>query len=167
MRRCLLFLVSLALVLVSSGCHRGIAGSRPAETVTPPGATAGGQAGQTAGARGPRSLVCTFQDGQGRTIKLSYGKGRGHRGDWGWAHIVDKHIRGHWEDGGVVTTFPQAFGTRSEEEVQNLIRQALQQRPHMSHGRPLYDWKPRQGSYRVTVVVGEDQETIITAYPQR
>jgi hypothetical protein len=121
--------------------------------------------GARSGARGgSRTVVRTYSDGQGRTVYLRLGKGTGHRGDWGWLHIKTKHIEGIWKDGGVVTTFPQAFGTRSDAQVQELIGKALTTLPRPQGSRSLYRW--RGGGWSVLVVVGADG-TIITSYPQR
>lgn len=116
---------------------------------------------------GPQTLIRTFEDGEGNEIKLLLGKGTGHKGDWGWAHIVDKHMRGHWLDGGIITTFPNAVGAKTEADVQALIGKTLQQRPSQDRGRFLYRYPVPGTSYRILVVVGNDHETIITAYPEK
>ena len=112
------------------------------------------------------AAVRVYTDGQGRQIVLCQGRGNGHRGDWGWLHIKGKHINGVWYDGGRVTTFPEAFGTRSDGQVQSLIGSALMQSPTLDHGRRQYRWRPSGCRYQVLVVVSSDNQ-IITSYPQR
>lgn len=142
---------------------------RPTRTPTPrtESQTKTNSGTSTQSGSGPQTLVRTFEDGEGNEIKLLLGKGTGHKGDWGWAHIVDKHIHGHWLDGGIITTFPNAVGAKTEADVQALIEKTLQQRPTEDHGRFLYRYPVPGTSYRILVVVGNDHETIITAYPEK
>lgn len=157
--RQILSMLACAMLLILAGCRGGAAG--PASPAGPD------VVARSPGGEGPKTLVRTFANGQGRTVNLYQGRGTGHRGDWGWAHIVDKHIRGHWLDGGIVTTFPEVFGTTSEVQVQDLIGTALAQgRFRNQRGRDIYQYRPpgRRGS--VKVVLGSDG-TIITAYPER
>jgi hypothetical protein len=124
-------------------------------------------AGTTLAPRDPQTVVRTFTDADGRTITLYYGRGLGRRGDWGWAHIINKHLYGEWSDGGPVTTF-DVIGLASPEEVQNLIGRTLRQdaRPDpSSNGRREYRL-PVDNGYEMLVVVGSDG-AIITAYPDR
>ena len=107
-----------------------------------------------------------YTDGQGRKILLLQGRGSGHRGDWGWLHIKGKHVEGHWSDGGRVTTYAEAMGASSDERVQEVIGQALQQPASSDHGRWLYRYPVPDTRYEVLVVVGSDG-TIITAYPRK
>lgn len=118
------------------------------------------------GATDARALVRTYVDGQGQTIRLLQGRGEGGGGDWGWLHIKGKHVDGQWSGGGPVTTFPAALGATSDEAVQDLIGQALQQSPELERGRSLYHYAVPGTPYEVLVVVGNDG-TIITAYPER
>ena len=103
---------------------------------------------------------------QGHTDYLYYGRGSGHSGDFGWAHIKGKHINGIWYDGGIITTYPQAFGTTSDIQVLSLINKTLQDaHPKPSGDRTEFRYKPSGSRYDVLAVVGSDG-TIITAYPE-
>ena len=113
-----------------------------------------------------RDVVCTFHDSRGKNAYLYYGRGTGHSGDYGWAHIKGKHIDGIWYDGGIVTTYPTAFGTTSDVQVLSLINKALQDpQPKPSGDRFEFRYKPNGSRYNVLAVVGSDG-TIITAYPE-
>lgn len=113
-----------------------------------------------------KAVVRTFTDQQGHTIRLLYGRGTGHSGDYGWAHILAKHINGVWYDGGTITTFPKALGTKTPAEVINLIDKSLQDKnpDSQSGGRRSYVYFVPGTKNDVFTVVGADG-TIITAYP--
>lgn len=113
----------------------------------------------------PRAIVRTFTDAGGRTITLYYGRAVGRRGDWGWAHILGKHLRGEWYDGGPVTTFKEVAVT-TPEEVQDLIDRTLLQdaRPDAAAGGRREYRLPLSARHEMLVVVGNDG-AIITAYP--
>ncbi|NWJ48475.1 MAG: hypothetical protein HXX08_21675 [Chloroflexi bacterium] len=113
-----------------------------------------------------RSVVRTFTDAQGRTVRLTYGRGVGHSGDYGWAHIVGKHVQSIWYDGGTITTFPKALGTRSLADVLDLIGKSLQDKApdDQGNGRRSYVYQVPGTNSDVFTVVGSDG-TIITAYP--
>lgn len=116
--------------------------------------------------RPEKAVVKTFTDDEGRTIKLVYGRGTGHGGDYGWAHILGKHINGIWYDGGTITTYPKALGTKSAMEVVNLIGKSLEDKnpDNAGGGRRSYVYAVPNTRYDVFTVVGNDG-TIITAYP--
>ncbi len=111
-------------------------------------------------------VVRTFTDGQKRPIRLTYGRGSGHGGDYGWAHILGKHVNGIWYDGGTITTFPQALGAKTPEAVVDLIGKSLQDSsPNDSGGgRRSYVYAVPGTNRDVFTVVGNDG-TIITSYP--
>ena len=116
--------------------------------------------------KGEREIVKTFTDAQSRSIKLTYGRGSGHNGDFGWAHILGKHVNRIWYDGGTITTFPQAVGTRTPEEVVDLIGRSLQDKKpdDQGGGRRTYSYEVPKTNKDVFTVVGSDG-TIITSYP--
>ncbi|HEX2914722.1 MAG TPA: hypothetical protein VH186_28230 [Chloroflexia bacterium] len=113
-----------------------------------------------------RTVVRTFTDQQGRTIKLVYGRGSGHNGDYGWAHIYGKHFQGIWYDGGTLTTFPQAVGAKTPQDVINLINKSLQDKnpDNTANGRRSYNYPVPGTNKDIFTVVGSDG-TIITSYP--
>ncbi|NWJ98326.1 MAG: hypothetical protein HXX20_21445 [Chloroflexi bacterium] len=116
--------------------------------------------------RSEREIVRSFTDAQGRSIKLTYGRGTGHGGDYGWAHILGKHINGIWYDGGILTTFPQAVGAKTPAVVVDLIGKSLQDKnpDNQSGGRRTYIYAVPGTNQDVFTVVGSDG-TIITSYP--
>jgi hypothetical protein len=116
--------------------------------------------------RRQQDIVKTFTDAQGRTIKLVYGRGTGHGGDFGWAHILGKHINGIWYEGGTITTFPQAVGAKTPEAVIDLIGKSLQDKnpDNQAGGRRGYVYQVPGTNKDVFTVVGSDG-TIITSYP--
>jgi hypothetical protein len=173
--RLLAGLTLAALLLV--GCAD--ADARPEQTAAPsPAATTArvatmmpaarvSPAAATLAARDQRAVVRSFTDADGRAITLYYGRGLGRRGDWGWAHIINKHLYGEWSEGGPVTTF-DVIGVATPQEVQDLIGRALRRdtRPDpSSDGRREYRL-PVANGYEMLVVVGNDG-AIITAYPDR
>ena len=113
-----------------------------------------------------KTVVRSFTDSQGDTVRLLYGRGTGHGGDYGWAHIYGKHFKGIWYDGGTVTTYPQAFGSDSPDQVVSLINQSLQDKTpdDAGNGRYSYIYAVSGTNYDVFTVVGNDG-VIITAYP--
>jgi hypothetical protein len=113
-----------------------------------------------------RTIIRTFTDAQGRTVRLLYGRGNGHSGDYGWAHILGKHINGIWYDGGTITTFPKAVNAKTPAEVITLIGKSLQdQKPDdEGGGRRSYVYAVPGTNKDVFTVVGSDG-TLITSYP--
>lgn len=113
-----------------------------------------------------KTLIRSFSDLQGRKVKLIYGRGTGHGGDYGWAHIYGKHINGIWYDGGTISTFPLDAGTRTPQEVVNLIQKSLvdQQPDKEANDRLSYSYPIPGRNKDVFTVVGNDG-TIITSYP--
>ncbi len=113
-----------------------------------------------------RAVVRSFTDDTGRPIKLTFGRGNGHGGDYGWAHIYGKHVQGIWYDGGTITTFPKAINTKSPEEVVGLIGKSLQDKSpdNAGNGRRSYVYAVPGTTRDVFTVVGSDG-TIITSYP--
>lgn len=99
-------------------------------------------------------------------MRLIYGRGEGRRGDYGWAHIYGKHVQGIWFDGGTITTFPRSVGTKTPEEVLELISKSIQDRrpDDEPNSRRSYVYQVPNTSRDVFTVVGNDG-TIITAYP--
>ena len=166
-----LLLASLLLVgLTLAGCATGAGGpggqgsfrSRFATPTAPP-AAASPRA--TVANISPRAVVRTFTDANGRTITLYHGRAVGRQGDWGWAHIVGKHLKGEWHDGGPITRF-DVVGVTTPEGVQDLINRTLLQDSQpdaVGSGRREYRL-PLSAQYESLVVVGGDG-AIITAYP--
>jgi hypothetical protein len=113
-----------------------------------------------------KAVVRTFTDLEGRTIRLLYGRGAGHGGDYGWAHILGKHVNGIWYDGGTITTFPKAVGAKTPAEVISLIDKSLEDKTpdSQSGGRRSYVYFVPGTKNDVFTVVGSDG-TIITSYP--
>jgi hypothetical protein len=114
----------------------------------------------------PYTVVRTYADARGRTITLYYGRAVGRRGDWGWAHIIGKHLKGEWLDGGPITTFG-VIGITTPEAVQEIIGRAVRedgQPDDVARGRREYRLPVQNGRYEVLTVVGSDG-AIITAYP--
>jgi len=114
----------------------------------------------------PYTVVRTFKDARERTITLHYGRAVGRSGDWGWAHIVGKHLKGEWRDGGPITTF-EVVGLTTPEAVQEIIgRTVREDREPDDSARGRREYRlPMPGSrYEVLTVVGSDG-AIITAYP--
>jgi hypothetical protein len=113
-----------------------------------------------------RTVIRTFTDAQNRTIKLIYGRGTGHGGDYGWGHIYGKHVQGIWYDGGTITTFPKALGAKTPEQVVDLIGKSLQDKKpdDAGNGRRSYVYAVPGTNRDVFTVVGNDG-TIITSYP--
>jgi hypothetical protein len=129
-----------------------IATARPVRTAAPP--------------TSPYTLVRTYTDANKREIKLFYGRGVGRSGDWGWAHIVGKHLKGEWADGGPITTF-DVIGVTTPEAVQEIIGRAITEDrdPNSAaRGRREYRLPVPNTRYEVLTVVGSDG-AIITAYP--
>jgi hypothetical protein len=128
-------------------------------------ATAGGSSDLTA-VRAEKDVVRTFTDAQGRTIKLVYGRGTGHQSDYGWAHIMGKHLNGIWYDGGTLTTFPQAVGAKTPQAVLDLVAKSLQDPnpDNQGNGRRGYNYAVPGTNKDIFTVVGSDG-TIITSYP--
>jgi hypothetical protein len=126
-------------------------------TETRPPADRGTPAGQ---------IVRTYQAGS-RMFTLVYGRANDRSGDYGWAHIRNKHLYGVWSGGGPLTMFT-AIGVCTEAGVQDIIGRALNEgRRHAeSGGREVFTWAVPDTRYDVLVVVGTDG-TIITAYPAR
>ena len=116
--------------------------------------------------RAERDVVKTFTDVNGKNIKLLYGRGSGHGGDYGWAHIMGKHLNGIWYDGGTITTFPQAVGAKTPQAVIDLIGKSLQDlKPDAQPGgRFGYNYAVPGTNKDIFTVVGSDG-TIITSYP--
>ncbi len=142
------------------------AAARTTERATTVAATvAQGEADLTA-VKPERAVVRSFTDAQGRAIKLTYGRGSGHGGDYGWAHILGKHINGIWYDGGTITTFPKAVGAKTPAEVVDLIGRSLQDKKpdDQSGGRRGYVYVVAGTNSDVFTVTGNDG-TIITSYP--
>jgi hypothetical protein len=116
-----------------------------------------------------RTVIRTFTDMDGRSVKLTYGRGNGGRGDYGWAHIYGKHVEGIWYDGGTITTFPQKLGTKTPAEVLELVRKSVEQDnnpDNQDNNRRGYVYQVPNTSQDVFTVVGSDG-TIITSYPVR
>jgi hypothetical protein len=113
-----------------------------------------------------RTVVRTFTDVEGRQVRLTYGRGTGHGGDYGWAHIYGKHVKGIWYDGGTITTYPKALGTKTPDEVVELIGKSIQDKKpdDAGNGRRTYVYAVPGTNRDVFTVVGDDG-TIITAYP--
>jgi|GEM_PF-2404342 len=113
-----------------------------------------------------KTVIRTFTDQEGHTIRLFYGRGTGHNGDYGWAHILGKHVNGIWYDGGTITTYPKAVGAKTPAEVISLIDKSLQDKTPDSQagGRKTYVYFVPNTKNDVFTVVGSDG-TIITAYP--
>ena len=115
----------------------------------------------------PRTVIRVFSDARQRSITLYYGRGLGRSGDWGWAHILGKHLYGEWRDGGPITTF-DVIGVTTAEGVVEAIQRSLQDPdPETSDaGRRLYRAPAGGDRYEILTVVGGDG-AIITAYPDR
>jgi hypothetical protein len=115
-----------------------------------------------------KTVIRTFKDAEGRTIRLVYGRGTGHNGDYGWAHIYGKHTQGIWYDGGTITTFPKTVGAKSPEQVVDFIGKSLQDKnpDNAGNGRRSYVYAVPNTSWDIFTVVGSDG-TIITSYPVR
>ncbi len=113
-----------------------------------------------------KTVIRSFSDSQGRKVKLIYGRGTGHGSDYGWAHIYGKHINGIWYDGGTISTFPHDAGTKTPQEVVNLIQKSLtdQQPDKEANDRLSYSYPIPGRNKDVFTVVGNDG-TIITSYP--
>ncbi|MDB5078249.1 MAG: hypothetical protein JWP00_173 [Chloroflexi bacterium] len=113
-----------------------------------------------------KTLIRSFTDLSGRKIKLVYGRGNGRGGDYGWAHIYGKHVKGIWYDGGTISTFPQDAGTKTPHEVVNLIEKSLgDPKPDKTgNDRLSYSYQIPGRNKDVFTVVGNDG-TIITSYP--
>lgn len=113
-----------------------------------------------------KTVIHTFTDNEGRSVKLIYGRGAGHGGDYGWAHILGKHVNGIWYDGGTITTFPKALGTKTPQDVINLIGKSLEDKnpDNQGGGRRGYNYAVPNTNRDVFTVVGNDG-TIITSYP--
>jgi hypothetical protein len=112
----------------------------------------------------PYTTVRTYMDARNRTITLYHGRAVGRRGDWGWAHIVGKHLYGQWADGGPVTTF-DIVGVTTPEGVQTMIGRVLKEgrTRDVANGRREYRLAVNS-RYEVLTVVGSDG-AVITAYP--
>ena len=109
-------------------------------------------------------VIRTYPTSDGRTATLPYGRGTGRAGDYGWAHIRNKHVYGVWLEGGPLTRFGEV-GVCGERETQDAIGAALQTvRPTKQGDRAVYRAPLPDGRGTVLVVVGGDG-TIITAYP--
>ncbi|MCC6628433.1 MAG: hypothetical protein IT340_13670 [Chloroflexi bacterium] len=157
----------------AGGRGRGFVGVPPTPTTRPatptpvrPAGTMPARPTASAVASSPYTVVRTFTDAQGRTVTLYHGRGLGTRGDWGWAHIIGKHLYGEWRDGGPLTTF-DVVGVTTEAGVQDLIGRALAEdrRPDDSaRGRREYRLPVANSRYELLTVVGSDG-AIITAYP--
>lgn len=182
----------LALLLVGCGSATVTTGDPPTDTARPKPSserpdptqasatrapTGGNQTPAVAGnntAAGPsltdqlgeRTVVRSFQDAQGRAIKLIYGRGTGHNSDYGWAHIYGKHFKGIWYDGGTITTFQQAANATTPEAVVDLIGKSLQDKnpDDAGNGRRSYSYLVPGTNKDIFTVVGSDG-TIITSYP--
>lgn len=113
-----------------------------------------------------KTLIRSFSDINGRKVKLTYGRGSGHGGDYGWAHIYGKHVNGIWYDGGTISTFPLDAGTKTPQEVINLIQKSLTDpKPdNEANDRLSYSYPIPGRNKDVFTVVGNDG-TIITSYP--
>ncbi len=113
-----------------------------------------------------KTLIRSFSDINGRKVKLTYGRGSGHGGDYGWAHIYGKHVNGIWYDGGTISTFPLDAGTKTPQEVVNLIQKSLtDQKPdNEANDRLSYSYPIPGRNKDIFTVVGNDG-TIITSYP--
>jgi hypothetical protein len=142
----------------------------PAPTVTPSSSKRARVGASDSGASiTADTVIRTFVDGQGLTISLPYGRAAACTGDFGWAHIVDKHVLGNWPCPGILTTFPDLVGAATEESVQALIYMALQEPPVPSGNRFLYRWPVPGTPYPIDVVVTSpaDGSTIITSFPRQ
>jgi hypothetical protein len=113
-----------------------------------------------------KTVIRSFNDSQGRKVKLVYGRGTGHGSDYGWAHIYGKHINGIWYDGGTISTFPLDAGTKTPQDVVNLIQKSLAdpQPDKEANDRLSYSYPIPGRNKDVFTVVGNDG-TIITSYP--
>ncbi len=177
-----LLVVLLAVALACGGRATGHRADNPAppaaaapgaanrDGAAPAGCTAFLQGAESTGAPNQDAVLCTFRDAAGREVQLTAGRSsRGRdRGDWGWAHIRDKHIYNRWEGGGPNTLFGEV-GAGSEPEVIDLIRRTLAEDPQprtSADGRREYRLPVAGTGYAVLVVVGESGR-IITAYPVR
>ena len=150
--------------------------SFPTATAAPTiAATLAGTRGTTASATGLPSLtekypektvIRNFNDSQGRKVKLIYGRGTGHNGDYGWAHIYGKHFKGIWYDGGTISTFPQDAGAKTPQDVVDLIQKSLTDRKPdpEANDRLSYSYPIPGRNKDIFTVVGNDG-TIITSYP--
>jgi hypothetical protein len=138
--------------------------SRPNATATRTVAT--GEETELARDLSERAVIRTFTDVQGRTVRLTFGRGNGRSGDYGWAHIRGKHIYGIWYDGGTITTFPKALGTKTLSEVVALIEKSVKDKnpDEQNNGRRGYVYQVPGTNRDVFTVVGGDG-TIITSYP--
>ena len=163
-------LIGLALAaLVLGACGAGAGARRPPTAtaiavVAPP--TTPRPARTAAPATSPYTLVRAYTDANKREIKLLHGRGVGRAGDWGWAHIVGKHLKGEWADGGPITTF-DVIGVTTPEAVQEIIGRTVTEdrAPDSSaRGRREYRLPIPNTRYEVLTVVGSDG-AIITAYP--
>lgn len=113
-----------------------------------------------------KTVIRSFTDIQGRKVRLVYGRGTGHNGDYGWAHIYGKHINGIWYDGGTISTFPLDAGTKTPQDVLDLIQKSLTvQKPDPQANDRLSYIYPIPGRNKdVFTVVGNDG-IVITSYP--
>jgi hypothetical protein len=162
-----LTLVPAPTVASTTSATRTTNASSTTQTTNTTGATAAVADGPSLTATFPeRTVIRTFKDGAGRTIRLTYGRGTGHNGDYGWAHIYGKHTQGIWYDGGTITTFPKTLGTKSPEQVIDLIGKSLQDKnpDNAGNGRRSYVYAVAGTNWDVFTVVGSDG-TIITSYP--
>jgi hypothetical protein len=154
---------------VSNSADAPLATARPRPTIEGPSKT------PTAVATGELSLteqypektvLRNFTDSQNRKVRLTYGRGTGHGGDYGWAHIYGKHFKGIWYDGGTISTFPLDAGAKTPLEVVNLIQKSLTDlKPDKeANDRLSYSYAIPGRNKDVFTVVGNDG-TIITSYP--
>lgn len=113
-----------------------------------------------------KTVLRNFTDSQNRQVKLTYGRGTGYGGDYGWAHIYGKHFKGIWYDGGTISTFPLDAGAKTPQEVVNLIQKSLTDvKPDKeANDRLSYSYPIPGRNKDVFTVVGNDG-TIITSYP--
>ena len=116
----------------------------------------------------PIQVLCRFADGQGREVQLTAGRSsRGRQGgEFGWAHLRDKHLYGLWEAGGPNTRF-EVVQARTEADVLHLLVRTLREgRPQVeANGRRTYRLPVAGTGHVVLVVVGESGR-VITAYPE-
>jgi hypothetical protein len=139
---------------------------RPATATPRPAGTVPVRPTASTVAGSPYTVVRTYTDAQGRPITLYLGRGLGTSGDWGWAHIIGKHLYGEWRAGGPLTTF-DVVGVTTEAGVQDIIGRTLAEdgRPDDSaRGRREYRLPIPNTRYEMLTVVGSDG-AIITAYP--
>lgn len=108
-----------------------------------------------------------FVDKQGRKAQLTEGRGTGHSGDYGLAHILGKHVLGIWHEGGPITTFGKELGVKNPNKIKKLVGESIEKGDSagVQDNKRTYNYPVPGTKSNIYTVVSNDGK-IITSFPK-